>query len=128
MHVYTKAYSITVKIINGVEVLEEGVADEEQVLVLSGQTAFVDYEIAFLMAGFIEILLGINLKNVVTHLETDRLHFGSDVLAALLNMAEGLIRGAIEVWQSLGPFLPDFLENIWWDGKLGGSSINDSWV
>jgi len=28
----------------------------------------------------------------------------------------------------LGPFLSNLLEHIWWDGELGGTSIDDGWV
>jgi hypothetical protein len=31
-------------------VLEEGIADEEQILVLTGQSAFMDHEVALLVA------------------------------------------------------------------------------
>ena len=107
---------------------QEGVTNKEEVLVLSWQSAFVDDKVAFLMRRLIKVLFWVNFENVVAHLETHGLHLGCNVLAALLHMAECLIRGAIEVWQSLCPLLSDFLENIWRNGKLGRSRIDDSWV
>jgi len=113
VHVYTKADGITVEVVNGVEVLEESVSNEEEVFILSGQTALMDNEVTLLMAGLIKVLLWVNLKYVVTHLESYWLNLGSDVFAALFHMAKCFIRCAVEVWQCLGPFRSDFFENIW---------------
>jgi hypothetical protein len=128
VHVDAQADSVSIKIVYGVEVLKESISDEEEILVLSWKSALVNDKVAFLMAGLIEVLFWVDFENVVTHLESNWLDLGSYILAALLHVTEGLVRGAIEVWQSLSPFLSDLLENIWWDGKLGGSSIDDSWV
>ena len=71
--------------------LQESISDEEQVFVLARQSALVDHEVAFLMAGLIQVLFWVNLEDVVTHLETNWLHLWSDVLTALLHVAEGLV-------------------------------------
>ena len=91
MHVDTKTNGVLVKVVNRVKVLQESVSNKEEVLVLSGQAAFVDNEVTLLMAGLIKVLLGINLKNVITHLEPNWLHLRSDILTALLHMAECLV-------------------------------------
>jgi hypothetical protein len=43
-------------------------------------------------------------------------------------MAESFIGFAIQFWEAGGPFLSDFLENIWWYGQLGATSIDNSGV
>ena len=88
VHVDAKTDCIAVEVIDGVEVLQEGVTDEEQVFVLAGQPALVDDEVAFLMARLIEVLFWVDFKDVVTHLETNWLHLWCDVFAALLHVAE----------------------------------------
>ena len=43
-------------------------------------------------------------------------------------MTESLVRCAIKIWKSFLPFLSNFLENLWRNGKLRTSSINNSWI
>ena len=124
VHVHTQTHGVLVEVVHRVEVLQESVTDQEEVLVLAGQSALVDHEVAFLMARLIEVLFRIDLENVVTHLETNWLHLWCNIFTALLNVAEGLVRCAVQVWQSLGPFLSNLLEDIWRNRELGGSSID----
>lgn len=119
MHVDTKTYGITVEIVDGVEMLEESVTDQEQVLVFTWESALVDNEVALLMGRLIQVLFWVNLENVVAHLETNWLNLGGNVLTGLLDVAESLVGGAVKVWQSLRPLGSDLFENIRWDGKLG---------
>lgn len=77
--------------------LEESISDEEEVLILTGESALVNHKVALLMARFVEVLLGIDFKYIVTHLETHGLQFRSDVFTAVLNMAECFIRCTIKV-------------------------------
>jgi len=128
MHVDTKTKSVSIKIIDRVEMLEESIADEEEILILSWESALMDNEVAFLMARFVKVLFWIYLENVVGHLESYWLKFWSDVLAGVFDVAEGLIRGAVEIWKGLLPFSSNLLEDIRGDGELRGSSIDDSWV
>ena len=88
----------------------------------------MDNEVTFLVARFVQILLWVNLKHIVAHLETDWLDLGGNIFAALFHMAESLVGCAVEVWQCLCPLCSDLIENIWWDGQLGRASIDDSWV
>ena len=88
----------------------------------------MDHKVALFVARFIQILLRVDFENIVTHLETNRLNLGSNVFAALLHVAECLVRCAVKVWQSLLPFLSNFLKNIWWDRQLRWASVNNSWV
>jgi hypothetical protein len=53
MLVYTQGKCVLIEIVNRVEMLEESITYQEQVLVLSWESAFVDNEVAFLMARFI---------------------------------------------------------------------------
>jgi hypothetical protein len=91
VHVDTKTDGVAVEIVNRVEMLEESVSNEEEVFVLSRQTALVDNEVALFMARLVKVLLWVNLKYVVTHLESYWLNFGSDVFAALFYVAECLV-------------------------------------
>jgi hypothetical protein len=73
MLIYTKTKGISIKIVNGVEMLKEGVTNEEKVFILTWKSAFMNDEVAFLMTGFVKVLLWVNLEDVIAHLETDRL-------------------------------------------------------
>jgi len=95
--------------------LEESVTNEEKILVFTWKSTFMDNEIALFMTGFVKILLWVDLENVVAHLETDWLQLRGNIFTAVLHMAEGLVRGAVEVWESLLPFQSDLLEHIWRD-------------
>jgi len=53
MLVDTKGKCVLIEIVNRVEMLEESITYQEQVLVLSWESAFVDNEVTFLMARFI---------------------------------------------------------------------------
>jgi len=92
--------------------LEESVSNQEQVLILSWKPALVNDEVAFIMTGVIQILLGIDLEHVVRHLKANWLDLGRDGLALVVNMAEGLVAGAVKVWKGSGPLCPNLLENI----------------
>jgi len=71
MLVYTQGKCVLIEIVNRVEMLEESITYQEQVLVLSWESAFVDNEVAFLMARFIEVLFWVDFENVVGHLESN---------------------------------------------------------
>lgn len=118
MHVNTEADGVPVEVVDRVEVLEESVSDEEQILVLSWQSALVDNEVALLVARFVQILLWVYLEDIVAHLETDWFDLGGNIFTALLHVTESLVGCAVEVWQCLLPLGSDLLENIWWDGQL----------
>lgn len=81
MLVDAEGQSVLVEIVHRVEMLQEGVTYQEQVLVLSWESAFMDNEIAFFMARFVEILFWVDFENVIGHLETNWLNFWSNVLA-----------------------------------------------
>jgi len=51
----------------------------------------MDNKVALFVARFIKVLFGVDLEHIVTHLETDWLHFRGDVLAALFHVAECLV-------------------------------------
>ena len=81
MLVNTKGKCVLIEIVNRVEMLKESITNQEQVLVLSWESAFVDNEVTFLMARFIKVLFWVDFENVIRHLETDWFNFWSDVLA-----------------------------------------------
>jgi hypothetical protein len=81
MLVNTKRKCVLVKIVNRVEMFKECITYQEQVLVLSWESALVDNEVTFLMAGFIKVLFWVDFKNVIRHLETNWFNFWSNVFA-----------------------------------------------
>ena len=81
MLVNTKRKGVLIEIVNRVEMLKESITNQEQVLVLSWKSTFVDNEVTFLMARFIKVLFWVDFKNVIGHLETDWFNFWSDVFA-----------------------------------------------
>jgi hypothetical protein len=48
--VNTKRKGVLIEIIDGVEMLEEGITNQEEVLVLSWESAFVNNKVAFFVA------------------------------------------------------------------------------
>lgn len=73
-------------------------------------------------------MLGVNFEDIVAHLEADGLHLGSNIFAAVLDVTESLVAGAIEVGQGRLPLLSDSLEDIWGNGKLRATGINNGRV
>ena len=71
--------------------LQEGISDQEQVLVLSWKSAFVNNKVAFIMVRFVKVLLWINFEHIVTHLETNWLNLSGNVLTGILNVAKSLV-------------------------------------
>jgi len=128
MFIYTETEGISIKIVNGVEMLKESVTNEEKVLVLTWESAFMDNEVTFLMTGFVQVLFWVDLEDIVTHLETDWLKFRGNVFATVLDVAESLVRSAIEIWKGLLPLKSNFLKNVWWNRKLGTTSVDDGWI
>jgi len=108
--------------------LKESVSNEEKVFILTWESAFMNDEVAFLMTGFVQVLFWVNLEDVITHLETDWLKFGGNVFATVLDVAESLVRSAIEIWKGLLPLKSNFLKNVWWNRKLGTTSVDDGWI
>ena len=94
----TKRNCVSIKIINWVEMLQEGISDQEQVLVLSWKSAFVNNKVAFIMVRFVKVLLWINFEHIVTHLETNWLNLWGNVLAGILNVAKSLVWSAVKIW------------------------------
>ena len=87
----SEADGVLIEIVDGVKVLEEGVTDEVKISVLSGESALVNHEEALIALSFVEILLGSELEHVVTHLESDILHFWADFLASVGSETEGWV-------------------------------------
>jgi len=75
----------------------------------------MDNKVAFLVARFIQVLFRVYFKNIITHLESNWLDLWCNIFTAVLDMAESLVRGAVEVRKSLSPFSSYLLEDIWWD-------------
>jgi len=88
----------------------------------------VDNEVTFTLITLVQILFWSDLENIITHLEANWLYLFSDILAWRLDVAESFIGFAIQFWETSGPFLTDFLENIWWYGELGATSIDNCGV
>jgi hypothetical protein len=80
MHIDSKTYLIFVKIINGIEVTQESITNEEQILVFAWKSTFMNYEVALALIALIQILLWSDLENIVTHLETNWFHLLGNIL------------------------------------------------
>lgn len=128
MLVDAETHSVHVEIVNAVEMLQEGVSDQEQILVFAWQAALVDHEEALAVVGLVQVLLWVDFEHVITHLESYWLHLWSDVLALVLNVAEGGIGSAVKIWNSSSPLVFDFLEHIGRDTELTATSVDDCWV
>lgn len=124
MHVHAEAYLIFVEVVYGVEMTQECITNQIQILVLAWQPTFVDHEVAFALVALVQILLGSDLEDVVTHLESNWLDFFGDVLAWGLDVAEGLVGFAIQLWEAGCPLLPDLLEDIRRYRELRASSVD----
>jgi len=99
-------------------VSQEGITNEEQILIFAWKSAFVNYEIALSFITLVKILFWVDFKDVITHLEPYWFYFGGHFFAWFLYVAESLIRFTVKIWESRGPFHSNFLEDIWWDRKL----------
>ena len=128
MHVDAQAYLILVEVVHRIKMTQERISDQVQIFVLSWQSAFVDHEIAFSFIALIKVLLWSYLENIITHLETNRLDLLGNILAWRLDVAEGLVTFAIQLWETRGPLLSDLLEHIWRYGELRTASVYYCWV
>jgi len=80
------------------------------------------------MTWFIKILFWVNFEHVITHLEADWFHFWCNIITAVFDVAESLVTCAVKIWESFSPFFSNFIKYIWWNRKLGTSSINNGWI
>jgi hypothetical protein len=78
----------------------------------------VDDKVAFALITLIQILFWVDFENIVTHLEAYWLNFLGDFLTWLLDVAEGLVGFAVELWKSGCPLSSDLLKYIRWNTKL----------
>ena len=85
-------------------------------------------KIALSLITLIEVLLWGYLKYIVTHLETNWLHFLCYIFTLLLDVAESFVTFAIKFGKGGLPFCTNFLENIWWYGELRAASVDNGWV
>jgi len=85
-------------------------------------------KVAFSFITLVEILFWINFKHIVTHLETNWFNFRGNFFTWFLNMAESFICFTVKFWEVFGPLFSNFFKNIWWNRKLGTSSIDNSWI
>ena len=83
----------------------------------------MDHEIAFSFIALIQILLWRDLEDIIAHLEAHWLHLFGHVLAWRLNVAECLVRFAIQLWQAGCPLLSDLFEDIGRYRELRASSV-----
>jgi len=107
---------------------EECITNKVQILVFSRQSTFMDHKIAFSLITLVQILLWSDLENIVTHLEANWLHLFGHILTWRLNVAECLVRFAIQLWQAGCPLLSDLFKDIGWYRELRASSIYYRWI
>ena len=83
----------------------------------------MDHEIALSFIALIQILLWRDLEDIITHLEAHWLNLFGNVLAWRLDVAECLVRFAIQLWQAGCPLLSDLFEDIGRYRELRASSV-----
>ena len=83
----------------------------------------MNYEIALAFVTLIQVLLWSDLENIITHLESNWFYFLGDVLAWRLDVAEGLVGFAIQLWKTSCPLLSDLFEHIGRYRELRASSV-----
>ena len=118
MHINSQTDLVSIEVIDGIEVSEESIADQEEILILTWQSAFMDDKVAFSLVAFVKVLLWVDLEDVIAHLEAHWFDLGGNLLTWLLDVAEGLIGFAIEIWESRSPLGPNLLEDVWRDRQL----------
>jgi len=70
---------------------KECITNQEKVLIFTWKSTFMDDEIAFSFIALVKVLLWVNLKHVVAHLEPNWFNLSGNLLAWLLDIAEGLV-------------------------------------
>jgi len=88
----------------------------------------VNNKVAFTLVTLIQILFGVDLENVITHLESDWLNLGGNLLAWHLNVAECFVRFAVEFWKGELPLTSNFIKYIWGDRQLRTTGVYDGRV
>lgn len=78
MFVHSQTELILVEVIDRVKVPQECITNQEEILVLTRKSALVNHEVTFVVVGFIKILIGLELEDIVTHLEANGFDFLGD--------------------------------------------------
>jgi hypothetical protein len=113
MQIDSEADLVTIEVVNRVKVPKESISNEEEIFILARESALVDHKVALTLIALVKVLLWVDFKDVVAHLETYWLYFRGDILARFLNVAKSFISFAVKFWQGGLPFRSDLLENIW---------------
>lgn len=129
MLVNAQRHLIIVKIVDGVEVLEEEVADEvHAALLVLVQVRLVDHEEAGVVPGFLKVFFGVHLENVVRELEGDWFYFFYDILTRILHMAKCVLRLALNIRHVLLPLGLQLLEHLRRHCQLRGAGVDHGGV
>jgi uncharacterized membrane protein YesL len=70
---------------------KECITNQEKVLIFTWKSTFMDDEITFSFIALVKVLLWVNLKHVVAHLEPNWFDLRGNLLAWLLDIAESLV-------------------------------------
>ena len=107
---------------------QKGITNQEEILIFAWESALMNDEIAFSLITFVKILLWVYFKDEIAHLEANWFDLRGYLFTWLFNVAESFIWFAIKIWKSSCPLQSNFLKNIWRDGKLRTSSVNNCWI
>lgn len=125
MCINSERHFIFVEIVYGVEVFEEETSNEINIRrVCLIDIGFVNDEEAGVFASFLQVLLRIKLKDVITELEGDWLELLDDICARVQHMTECMLWFALYVWYVFLPFRLHLFENWWRHRQLRATCIN----
>lgn len=127
VNVDAETYLVLVEVVDGIKVLEEEVAQNDEVSDVEGQLVLVDDEEARVLPSLEQVLFWVELEDVVAKLEPKRLNFLHNLLAGLFDVAEGVCAPTFELGHILLPLGCQLIEHGLGDRELGRPSINDSW-
>jgi hypothetical protein len=128
MDVDTKTYLILIKIIDRIEMPQESITNQEEILILSWQSTFVNDKVTFIFICFIQILSWVDFKNIIAHLKAYWLDLGCYRVAPFGDVAECFVTCAVEIRKRFAPLGLDLFKYVGWNGELRASGVYDGWI
>ena len=117
------------KIVDLIEVAEEGITDQIEVATAPLHLILMNSKLASRTFGLMEIEFWSNLKNLITNLNTNWLQFWCNFFAWLHDLAEVVVVDAVEI-RSTNIFFPSVdqnLKSLLWNSEVRAASIDNGW-
>ena len=127
--VYSERDSFVFEIVNLVEMLKEGVANEVEVSTAALHLVLMDGELAPGSLSLMQILLWSHFEDSIGNLNTNWLQLWCDFFARNHYLAEVIVINAIQALSSkiLFPLCSQSLEGLLWYTEVRATSIDDCW-